>query len=243
MELQIHMTEDGVKNYPLHRHANYEIMLYVEGEGVLRTPKKDHPFKKGTVIIVPPAVEHGSVSSNGFKNISIGGDIDYLLSNSDIVVLNDNSRGDASVLARMIYENRYESRGYLSALCNAYIHCLLNGLNETDQLDGAVSAVVAEITERFCEPDLNTANLLDKSGFAQDYIRARFKQIVGYPPNGFLTKTRIDRACFLIEVYGASLSFSEIANRCGYLDYAYFSKKFKSVTGLSPMEYKKKREV
>ena len=28
MDLQINCTQDGIKTYPMHKHNNYEIMLY-----------------------------------------------------------------------------------------------------------------------------------------------------------------------------------------------------------------------
>ena len=77
-----------------------------------------------------------------------------------------------------------------------------------------------------------------ESGYAEDYIRAHFKRITGKTPNEFLSGIRIKRACFLIETYRDSLSLSQISEQCGYTDYVYFSKKFKSVTGMSPKEYK-----
>jgi len=43
----------------------------------------------------------------------------------------------------------------------------------------------------------------------------------------------------LIDLYRSTLSLQEIAERCGYTDYVYFSKKFKEVTGVSPRDYKK----
>ena len=34
------------------------------------------------------------------------------------------------------------------------------------------------------------------------------------------------------------MPLAQICEECGYVDYIYFSKKFKEVTGLSPREYK-----
>jgi AraC-like DNA-binding protein len=80
--------------------------------------------------------------------------------------------------------------------------------------------------------------LLQKSGYAEDYIRSHFKKVTGKTPNGFLTDIRIKHATFLIEIYANTLSLQSIAEQCGYLDYVYFSKTFKSILGVSPKEYK-----
>ena len=42
----------------------------------------------------------------------------------------------------------------------------------------------------------------------------------------------------IIDIYKNKISLSEISERCGYLDYIYFSKRFKSVMGMSPREYR-----
>jgi YesN/AraC family two-component response regulator len=41
----------------------------------------------------------------------------------------------------------------------------------------------------------------------------------------------------MIDLYGGVLNMSEIAEKCGYTDYVYFSRSFKEVKGLSPREY------
>jgi AraC-like DNA-binding protein len=37
--------------------------------------------------------------------------------------------------------------------------------------------------------------------------------------------------------YGKSVSLTEVAEKCGFTDYVYFSKKFKAVTGIAPRTY------
>ncbi len=53
----------------------------------------------------------------------------------------------------------------------------------------------------------------------------------------YLTEVRIRHACCLIDTYGRDVPLMEIASKCGYNDYVYFSKKFKSITGISPRTY------
>ena len=125
MSTRINKTKDGVKTYPLHTHNHYEIMLYVEGNGEMLTQKGNFSFSVGTIIIVPPKIEHGSVSKNGFKNISIGGDFESFFTFEEPVVLFDTPSNEGRTLASLIYDNRFRSDEYLEVLISAYLHFLL----------------------------------------------------------------------------------------------------------------------
>ena len=222
----------------MHKHNHYEIMLYLHGTGYLKTTKEDYPFAPGSIIIVPPGIEHGSISDNGFKNISIGGEFEQLLYFHEPILLHDNARKEGALLAALIYDNRYKSKDYLSKLCSAYLHYLLLDLKIEDNMSAAVNKIICEITENFCDKNINLNAFLKKSGYAEDYIRAHFKKTTGKTPNAFLTDIRIKHACFLIDIYMHTLSLQQIAEQCGYTDYVYFSKKFKSIMGVSPQKYK-----
>lgn len=241
MDFFINCTPDGLKEYPLHHHGHYEIMLYLEGEGILRTDREEIPFRPGTVIIVPPGMEHGSACREGFKNISLGGPFGHLLFFDKITVLSDNDRGEGRMLACLIYENRYANGAYLEALCTAYLRFLLQNSPREESVFSAVQGIARALSQGVEDSRINPTALLADSGYAEDYIRAQFKKIMGKTPTEFLTEQRIRRACFLIDIYGASLPLTRIAESCGFLDYVYFSKKFKAITGRSPREYKVKR--
>ena len=238
MNLQINCTQDGIKTYPMHKHNNYEIMLYLQGEGYLRTTHADYPFSPGSIIIVPPGIEHGSTSKNGFKNISVSGNFENFLRFEETVTLFDNKQNEGKMLATMIYDNRHKNNDYVSKLCTAYIHFIIQYISVTDNLGAAVNRIICEIENNFCDYDINLCHLLQKSGYAVDYIRTHFKKVTGKTPNGFLTDIRIKHAAFLIEIYANTLSLQQIAEQCGYADYVYFSKTFKSILGVSPKEYK-----
>jgi len=142
------------------------------------------------------------------------------------------------MLATMIYNNRNKNTDYVSKLCTAYIHFILQYINFTDKLGVAVNKIIYEIETNFCDCDINLYHLLQKSGYAVDYIRSHFKKVTGKTPNRFLTDIRIKHAAFLIDIYTNTLSLQQIAEQCGYTDYVYFSKTFKTLLGVSPKEYK-----
>lgn len=238
MNLQINCTRDGIKTYPMHKHHNYEIMLYLQGTGHLRTQNTDYPFSPGSIIIVPPGIEHGSTSKNGFKNISVSGNFENLLRLEKTVTLFDNKQNEGKMLATMIYDNRHKSNDYVSKLCTAYIYFIMQHISVTNNLDAAVNRIICEIENNFYDYDINLSQLLQTSGYAVDYIRSHFKKVTGKTPNSFLKNIRIKHAAFLIDIYTNTLSLQQIAEQCGYADYVYFSKTFKAVLGVSPKEYK-----
>ena len=238
MNLQINRTSDGVVQYPIHTHSHYEIMYYLEGEGHMRTEEGDFPFGAGTVIIMPPCVGHGSASKNGFRNISILGEFEKYLNFDHVVSFADNDMREGRVLAELIYENRYGNDTYLASLCTAYVCFLMQRFELDSAMHRSVKKITDEISQNAFDPQIDLALILSQSGYSEDYIRSCFKKITGKTPSEFLTDIRIKHACFLIDIYKNKISLSEISERCGYLDYIYFSKRFKSVMGMSPREYR-----
>lgn len=235
----ISITKAGTKKYPLHQHPKWEIMYYLKGEGYLATQNENIPFKPGTIIIVPPKIAHGSVCEDGFVNISIGGDFGHLFMFDNIVVQQDNDMRNGERLSKLIFDNRFADEEYLSAFCNAYAHFLLKNAVYENKLNREISKIVAEITKNFFDPCFDVTELLNKSGYAEDYIRAKFKKVTALTPIDFLAKTRVNHARKLFEIYGKSLSVTEVAEACGFEDPIYFSRRFKQFIGFSPTEYKK----
>ena len=67
-----------------------------------------------------------------------------------------------------------------------------------------------------------------------------FKKQMGIAPTKYIIRLRMDSAKDLLK--NSNLSISEISAMCGYNDYNFFSRAFKSVNGISPTEYRKKTQ-
>ena len=237
--MNINKTEEGLIKYPLHTHKEYEIALYLYGRGYMSLEDEKIPFTKGTVILIPKGARHGSVSESGFCNISITADIPELHVYSSYQRTEDTT-GELTSLARLIYEGRDSQTPYLTRLLEAFVIKLSESFKPRSALDLAIEGVVEKINNGFFDSNISLRRILSSSGYAEDYARYCFKKKTGYTPIEYLTKKRIQRAKFLIDLYSDSLPIYEIAEMCGYLDYVYFSKKFKEETGMSPREYSKK---
>ncbi len=237
MKISISLTEKGTLKYPIHTHNHWEIMYYVSGEGYLETIDKNIDFTVGTIIAVPPNTPHGSVSENGFCNISIGADFSHLLHFEKPVAINDNSYFEGKTLANLIYQNRFGSQSLLSALSEAFAQFFLQNINSESHTKIAVYGIAKKIQQSFHLPDINVTEFLDQSGYSRDYIRDCFTKEMGCSPIAFLAETRTEKARKLIEIYGHSTPLQRIAEMCGYMDYIYFSRTFKKIVGKSPKEY------
>lgn len=207
----------------------------MQGNGYLRTDTGNIPFESGTAIIVPKDIMHGSVSEKGFKNISIGGDFkSLLLFDSPISV---KTATDSRILGKLIYDNKFSDVSYLNSLINCYIFSLLQTFKASSQTDIAIDRIIKDISTNALNFDFNVTSVLNLSGYAEDYIRAKFKAATGKTPARFVNSIRIEHACKLIDIYGEEISVSRLSEECGFSNPAYFSRVFKSVKKISPSQY------
>lgn len=239
MDYHISITEDGITSYPMHKHTFCEIMLYLEGTGFLRTEKGDIPFERGTAIIVPAHMMHGSVSENGFKNISLGGTFENLLLFDQPVSVQTTE--DSSILSKLIYGNRFSDSLYLNALVNCYLSSLMQSVQSASHIDRAVDKIIKTVSQNALNPDFSITEALHLSGYAEDYIRAKFKETTGKTPTEFVSTVRIDHACKLMDIYGKELSVTELSEKCGFASAPYFSRVFKKIKQISPAQYMRTR--
>ena len=223
--------------YPEHKHKYYEILIYTNGSGTLKTDASEIPFSQGSIVVIPPDTLHCSVCDGPFERIYLSGNLDKTLNLSAPTLISEGTDSDGMILAQLIYQNRFKKTDYLNSLINAFTSFILQGVKIKDKIDEEINSVINKIIEGFSDYSLNVTEFLRNSGYSEDYIRDRFKKSTGKTPVRFLTEIRISHACLLIDFYKNSISLSEIAEKCGYTDYIYFTRRFKEITGMSPREY------
>lgn len=67
-------------------------------------------------------------------------------------------------------------------------------------------------------------------------LDARMRQLFGVSTAQFITRTRIARACQMLQA--GKMAVSAIALACGYSDQAAFTRQFRQSTGLTPLQYR-----
>lgn len=88
-------------------------------------------------------------------------------------------------------------------------------------------------------PKITLKDVADNVHMNPSYLSQLFKQQVNKKFVDYITELRIEEGKRLLVT--TSLRMSEIAERVGYSDLAYFSNNFKKIAGCSPSDYRKSK--
>lgn len=82
----------------------------------------------------------------------------------------------------------------------------------------------------------------DVFGYNYAYLSRMFKKMAGMPMNKYITEKKIELSKNIMREQ-PEMMLEEVCQLCGYNDYRYFSRVFKTQTGITPSEYRAKQKV
>ena len=147
-----------------------------------------------------------------------------------------------SLFAKLHHTWNQEQKGFLpksySQLYNILYNIIsLSNINEmTTATHFRIQKVVQYIYSEYAK-DIKIEDLCKISGYSKVHMNRLFMEHYKMSPKKFINNHKITKAKELLEDTG--LSVSEISNRIGISDLAYFCRLFKKITGNTPSEYKK----
>lgn len=99
----------------------------------------------------------------------------------------------------------------------------------------SLSKSISYITNNYTSP-IKIPDLAKLEGMSVTRYNLHFKEQMGVPPTKYIISLRLNMAK---ELLGSSdLTLNQVGAACGYEDYNFFAKTFKSVFGVSPRKYK-----
>lgn len=101
---------------------------------------------------------------------------------------------------------------------------------EHPQLASALRYMHAHFAE-----ELTLARLAGHCGLSQAYLCRLCRRETGLTPGEYLLRVRMEQACRLLRE--GELNVSQVALRTGFNSVAYFDRRFRAHTGVSPSEY------
>ncbi|MCR5102439.1 MAG: helix-turn-helix domain-containing protein [Butyrivibrio sp.] len=126
----------------------------------------------------------------------------------------------------------YHIREWIQNILTAYDECL----NSDSDSSNTVAEVRAYIKEHL-DDDLSRENLSKLVYLNPDYLSHLFKKEVGLSLTNYVIKERIEESKRLLS--NTDMSIQDIAIKCGFQNISYFSRQFKTLTGMTPREFRK----
>lgn len=148
------------------------------------------------------------------------------------------------ILAHRLFQNPLHD--FLQQRCLNSVEDWLNYIDYYSQTAGdyiqfldsqqSVSKVIIDYIDHHFSEELNRKLLSDLVFISPDHLARLFKQETGKTLINYITDKRIEEAKKLLSTSQATVYL--IADQVGYDNYSYFSKIFKKITGLTPLEYR-----
>ena len=118
--------------------------------------------------------------------------------------------------------------------------CVQDREEELSGFGRVIRGVLDYIAAHYGEENLSTAQIAEAFHFSPAYMNVLFKQEMKVTLKQYLSSYRLEKAKRLLEE--DYMKITEIAEKCGYANANYFSKVFREGMGMTPMEYREKRE-
>lgn len=238
---------EGIDN--IHFRYDFSLMYVQEGSLSLHTSQVDVTLKKGELIIVPP---YTTIAKSSKK----GDNVHYLWmhftgSNAEELLKNVHFRTNRvyNIGVHYVFSNYWKS---------LYRECIINDEYAIKAIATILTSVFYDLA-RYTKKQLTSYSLKTiryiHENLAQDYdlkklayienlsksrYSALFTEIMGTSPINYIIDLRINTAADLLT--NSNRSISEISKYVGYEDPFYFSRLFKSRTGISPVAYRKETQ-
>ncbi len=105
-----------------------------------------------------------------------------------------------------------------------------------EEEEDVISQAARYMDEHFSDPEISMAAIAESFDLSTTRFSLSFKERMGMTPLDYLTLLRSERAKVLLEQ--TELTIRDIGAQVGYYDSSSFIRRFKQVTGVTPLQYR-----
>ena len=242
-----------------HFHEYFHYIYILSGRGMIEVDYNHYEVNERTLIMVPPGIIHAIYSMEGHTALDIKFTCDgFLLSQlknigycvTDILDLED------TLLKRIIGEAVQKQPAFNHVINSYFLTILMHVLQRrqigthmvrTDTLKNQLYGVhqkrrknihmALEYIENNLDKEISIRKLAKLCNYNEHYFSTYFKECMGMSPSKYINQLKLDKARFMI--VGSDKSITQIAEELGFNSIHYFSRVFKSETGILPADYRK----
>ena len=231
------------------------VMSYIKkGEAKLKIRDEVYHLAPGTVVIIPPHIEHDHYKETNDETIFLWCHFTYEIGSALDVLKIFNLPITFKLQNPEIFERVFvdfveitDSQDFLiktilkKAKSYEILYLLLENIMrsqekvfEQDHSKGFIS-ILTQIVKN-PEKEVSLKELSNQFHLHPTYISNRFKELFGKPPIQIQRELKIDRAKKLLR--STEMTVTEIAQEVGYMVVPGFTRLFKSYVGISPTQYR-----
>ena len=128
----------------------------------------------------------------------------------------------------------------LRRLCTALLAQSEKAAEMSDGVSESPADVISQVTEymelHFNDPEISMAAIAESFDLSTTRLSLSFKERVGMTPLEYLTLLRTEEAKRLLS--GTNMTIRDIGTQVGYYDSGSFIRRFKQLTGMTPLQYR-----
>lgn len=248
----VFQTWEHIKSFScLKNPKENDLLLFVNNINATYKMSDGETFslKHGDIVYIPTGKEYTLFIDDRKENGCTYG-INFLIfdENHNRVILKNNeilSDADTKKLIKLFQEMSLLSdagtRFYakLQSLFYEIIVKLSANEKERDIKNFSVIEKGIEYLESDTTLSKSVCEIAKMCNVSHNYFCKLFKEYSGTTPEEYILRAKIEKAKIILKE--TSLSVSETAYQCGFLDASYFCRIFKKKTGISPLKYRKSK--
>lgn len=255
------------KKFPWHWHSDVEILMPTSGKIELGVAGNRYLLEEMDIAFITPNVLHSTYAVASFPGIHkefifspmlIGGTPEssiyekYVhplinLSTEILIIRSDNKKNKTlSRALNDVYDLYREKRDGYELFIRQLMDIIWMELREESAGISQQSSrltvgrerihtILGYLKENYCY-DIGVADMAAVAGVSARECSRCFRTQLGTTPMEYLLTLRIGKACEMLQ--NGNYSIGEIAMNCGFSSSSYFSKQFRSKTGMSPRAYR-----
>lgn len=225
--------------------SDWQILYSERGRGKAEISGIHYNVDKGSILVLPPDTPHTYFADGDTwltHWVTFSGRVEIFGFEPGIYKLPESFNFSEKIQDIISYRNKPEWRLKSSSL----LYALLLECREY-MSDNAINIPKAKHSIDLCinyigehlDGVIDLSEMADYIGVSKEYICRLFKLYVGMRPFEYINNLRIQYAKEYLIVYPRK-SIKAISVACGFQSESYFSRIFKSKTGVTPGEYRKR---
>lgn len=229
----------------------FQLIYITRGEGIIETKEGEFTVPEGSMIIIFPGQWHRyKPLTTGWKEHYIGFNGFYakhifenelLSANLPFVKVGYNEKLLQSF--HEIFQLIFTEKAGYQQICSGLVVYILSTIISIKKNENFEGKQIEQTIQRAClfireniDQNINIQKLARDLSIDYSLFRKMFKVYTGISPGQYHLSLRIRQAKDLL--INTDLSIKEISYRLGFESIFYFSRVFKSKTGVNPTEYK-----